>query len=137
MTRVQPEELSALLDGELNPQRTREIEMQIAADPEWRRELQLLRESDARWRAAAATAAFQPVVRLRDASDRFRRFVAATTLIVMLTAVRMAAKLTSSLVLSFGVQAVVLVVLLAAIIWFADASEREASASQSGAEPAS
>src|SRR6185369_8336753 len=102
------EELSALLDGELNPTRTREVEMQIAADPELRGELQLLRESDARWRAAAATAAFEPALRSRDAANRPRRFLAATTLIVTLTAVRMAAKLTNSLVVGFGVQAVVL-----------------------------
>jgi anti-sigma factor RsiW len=127
MTRVQPEELSALLDGELNPTRTREVEMLVAADPELRGELQLLRESDARWRAAAATAAFQPALRLRDAANRARRFLAATALIVTLTTVRMAAKLTNSFVLSFGVQALVLVVLLAAIVWFAHASERETS----------
>jgi anti-sigma factor RsiW len=137
MTRVQPEELSALLDGELNPTRTREVEMQIAADPQLRGELQRLRESDARWRAAAATAAFEPAVRLRDASNRPREFVAAATLLVTLTAVRMAAKLTDSLVLSFGVQAVVLVVLLAATIWLARTSERELSASQTSAESAS
>jgi len=135
MTRVQPEELSALLDGELNPTRAREVEIAIAADPELRRELQLLQESDARWRAAAATAAFQPALRLRNPSNRLRPLVAATILVVTLTAVRMAAKLTGSLVLSFGLQSVVLVVLLASIVWFAHTSARETSASQTGAEP--
>jgi anti-sigma factor RsiW len=133
MTRVQPEELSALLDGELNPTRTREVEMQIAADPQLRGELQRLRESDARWRAAAATAAFQPAFRFGHASNRPGRFVAAATLLVTLTAVRIAAKLTDSLVLSFGVQAVVLVVLLAAIIWLARTSEGEARSLVPGA----
>lgn len=137
MTPVQPEELWALLDGELSPARRREVEMQIVADPELRGELQLLRERDARWRAAAATAAFQPALRLRDASTPFRRFVAATALIVTLTAVRIAAKLTNSLVLSLGVQAVVLVLLLAAVVWFARISEDETSRLQTDAEPAS
>jgi anti-sigma factor RsiW len=127
MTRVQPEELSALLDGELNPTRAREVETQIAADPELRGELQLLRETDARWRAAAATAAFQPALRLPDAAHRPRRFLAATTVIMTLTAVRMAAKLTDSLVLSFGLQAVVFATVLAAIVWFAQTSDGEPS----------
>ena len=137
MTQVQPEELSALLDGELSPPRAREVELQLAADPDLRRELQLLRESDARWLAAAATAAFQPTLRLRAAANLPRRFVAATALIVTLTAVRMAVKVTSSLILSFGVQAVVLVVLLAVIVWFAHTSDHDTSAPQMRAEPTS
>ena len=64
-------------------------------------------------------------------------FVAATALIVTLTAVRIAAKLTNSLVLSLGVQAVVLVLLLAAVVWFARISEDETSRLQTDAEPAS
>jgi anti-sigma factor RsiW len=137
MTHVQPEELSALLDGELSPTRAREVEMQIAAEPDLRREFQLLRTSDARWRAAAATAAFQPAVRVRPASIRFRRLFAATILIATLTAVRMAAKLTDSFVFSFGVQAIVLVVLLVAVIWSVHASERETFSSPTSAEPLS
>jgi anti-sigma factor RsiW len=62
MKPVDPAELSALLDGELSPERSREVEAAIASDPELRTEWEQLRILDARWRSAAATAAFRPQI---------------------------------------------------------------------------
>ena len=62
MKPVLPEELSALMDGELDADRAREVETQVAADPHLRAEFSRLVETDAHWRAAAATAVFSPAV---------------------------------------------------------------------------
>lgn len=68
MKPVDPAELSALLDGELSPERSREVEAAIASDPELRAEWEQLRTLDARWRSAAATAAFRPQIVAEKAS---------------------------------------------------------------------
>jgi anti-sigma factor RsiW len=62
MNPVQSDELWALLDGELEPDRAFEIEAQMAADPALRRQFEALSATDARWRLAAASAAFMPKV---------------------------------------------------------------------------
>jgi anti-sigma factor RsiW len=63
MTRIDPAELSALLDGELPPERTAQVRAAIEADPALRAEYEQLCQSHAAWSEAAASAAFRPQLR--------------------------------------------------------------------------
>jgi len=60
MNPIDPAELSALLDGELPPDRAAQVRGTIDADPALQAEFQRLSALDARWFAAGASAAFQP-----------------------------------------------------------------------------
>lgn len=119
MTPVQPEELSALLDGELSVDRARDVERQIAVEPELRREYQRLRQDDARWRRAAQTAAFPPALRLPHEGRRPGRFAGTVALVLLLAAVRVEGKVTDVFLLSFGMHAVALVCLVVGVVWLA------------------
>jgi anti-sigma factor RsiW len=125
-----PEELSALMDGELDAVRAREVESQIVADPQLRAEYERLVAADARWRAAASTAGFTPAVRLPAAAAGPASAALQTALVVVLIAVRMTPKLLESLPLGLGLHAVALAVLLAALwrIALADDAELEVHA---------
>ncbi len=60
MNGVDPAELSALLDGELPPERAAQVRAAIEADPGLRADYERLSRLDAAWSAAAASAAFRP-----------------------------------------------------------------------------
>lgn len=63
MTDPDRPELSAFLDGELDPARAGEIEALIAADPGVRAAFEQLQRADARLRSISDAAAFRPHVR--------------------------------------------------------------------------
>ena len=85
MSTVRPEELSALLDGELDPQREREVRAQLATDPALSRELESLRRLDAQWATAGAAARFVPTVSLpTNAVAREVRWPVAALLLILL-----------------------------------------------------
>jgi anti-sigma factor RsiW len=63
MTDLDPAELSALLDGELDPARGREVEALIAADPVLSAEFEQLKRADQRLKSLAEPAAFRPQIR--------------------------------------------------------------------------
>jgi anti-sigma factor RsiW len=130
MTPVLPEELSALMDGELDADRAREVEAQLAANPHLRAEFSRLVEMDAQWRAAATTAVFAPAVRLPLSTAGLSSAAVVTALIIGLIGLRMAPKWFESLTLGFGLHAVALAGLLAGLTWVAraDSSERDADA---------
>jgi anti-sigma factor RsiW len=116
MTPVQVEELSAFIDGELDAQRSAEVEAQIASDRELRAAFEALRDLDRRWRASARKAAFVPEIRLPPPVGRngwVRQLAAATALV----GVRLAVRLTDTTTLAFVFQLVVLVVVLVRIVW--------------------
>ena len=69
MNPIQPEELSALIDGELDPQREREIRTELAVNAQLRTELDTLRRLDASVRAAAEKAAFDPSITFAPRSE--------------------------------------------------------------------
>ena len=71
MTPLQPGELSAYLDGELDETRMREVAAMIAAQPALRDELDALSGDDMAWHTAARSASFAPVVRLQPAGAAF------------------------------------------------------------------
>jgi len=121
MKDVQSEELSALLDGELDAERARQVEMQIAADPTLRMEFEVLRNSDAAWRHAAATAMFAPTVWLPASARPLGQISIAVMLAGVLIVLRIAPKLMGSLVFGFGLHAVSLSVLLIALVWLEQA----------------
>ncbi|MBE3099940.1 MAG: hypothetical protein IMZ44_22710 [Planctomycetes bacterium] len=60
MNGVDPAELSALLDGELPPDRAAQVRAAIEADPALRADYERLSRLDAAWSAAASSAAFRP-----------------------------------------------------------------------------
>ena len=62
MRRIDPAEISALLDGELPPDRAQEVRLAIAEDASLRRVYQQLAAMDADLKASAAQAMFQPQV---------------------------------------------------------------------------
>jgi anti-sigma factor RsiW len=130
MKPVLPEELSALMDGELDADRAREIETQLADNPHLRAEFSRLVEADAQWRAAAATAAFAPAVRLPPTTAGLSSAAIVTALIIGLIGLRMAPRWFESLTLVFGLHTVALAILLTALLRIAraDDSQRDAPA---------
>jgi anti-sigma factor RsiW len=64
MKRVDPSELSALLDGELTPERAAEVRQAIADDPALRREYAVLARLDDDLKLHAQETVFQPQVEI-------------------------------------------------------------------------
>lgn len=116
MIPVQPEELSALIDGELDPRRAAEVEMQIAADRELRVTFEALRDMDDRWRAAARTIAFVPQVRL-PARATWNGWFMALAVTIALVGVRAAVRVIDTTTIGFAFQILVLAAVLARIAW--------------------
>jgi anti-sigma factor RsiW len=128
MKPVLPEELSALMDGELDAERAREVEQALAANPALRSEFERLVDLDAQWRAAASTAVFAPAVRTTPTSGP-RPAAVAAALIVGLVGLRMAPRWVDSLTFGFGLHALTLAVFLVMLVRAARADdEREAHA---------
>lgn len=73
MILVQPEELSALMDGELDDERRAEVQIQIAAEPALKAAFEAMVDLDKRWRAAAREAAFVPLVHPLPAAGAFSK----------------------------------------------------------------
>lgn len=120
MTPVRPEELSALLDGELDPSRAREVRQQIDTDPALRWEFEELSAADASWRKAAAALAFTPRVELpiareaaADSTGWLPSLATATGLLIL---VRIVLKLAGSEALMFGLPAMLLALLLVGVV---------------------
>lgn len=120
MTPVLPEELSALMDGELDASRAREVEMQIANDPRLRAEFERLVEADERWRVAAASAAFSPTLRMpQHAAASPSSAAVVVALALGLTCLRMAPRWSDSLTLGFALHAAALALLIVGLLWVA------------------
>ncbi|MHB8902114.1 MAG: anti-sigma factor family protein [Thermoguttaceae bacterium] len=64
MRPVRPEEVSALLDGELPPERANEVRLAIANDDHLRQVYQELAETDGRLASLAAACRFEPRISL-------------------------------------------------------------------------
>lgn len=124
MNPVQPEELSALLDGELDTRRTAEVERQIAADPQLQAEFELLAGLDEDWRAAARTAAFAPEVRI-PAAGRWNGWALTLAVAIGLVGVRAGVRLIEPVVIAFAFQALVLAAVLAGVVWLGWTQEQD------------
>jgi anti-sigma factor RsiW len=114
---IDPAELSALIDGELPPERARKVEALIAQDPALRAEFETLRGLDARWRANASAALFEPMVRLPQAPAHFPlRRVAAVVVALILARIggKFVEGMAPALLLNLAALALVAVTVLAA-----------------------
>jgi len=91
MNPVDPDELTALLDGELPAQRAEEVRGALAAAPSLANKFEQLVELDAEWKASAARLMFRPRASLRR--GLYRRFLHATGLVLGLVGLRLGLKL--------------------------------------------
>jgi anti-sigma factor RsiW len=124
MRQVQIEELSALLDGELDPGRAEGVRAVIEADPLLREEFAMLARLDARLRGAAERTGFMPEVSLPvDATSKTsaRRWPIGIAGVLALIVARLLPKLAELPLLGFGLQLAV----CAAIVFIVIAMARE------------
>jgi anti-sigma factor RsiW len=115
-----PAELSALLDGELNSVRTKELEALIAADPGVRAEFERLELADRRLRAIVEAAVFRPELRWPKAAPAprpARAWLALGFTVILLAWA--AGKLAPTMTAALVVNAASLVLLLAGLAPFA------------------
>lgn len=116
MNPIEPAELSAYLDGELSPERAQEVEAALASSPALRTELKSLAADDARWRAAACSAAFRPDVRLPRARALGVRAGPTLLAVALLLGVRLLPKLVGTLTLALILNALALTVIMAWVL---------------------
>jgi anti-sigma factor RsiW len=124
MKPVEPWELSGLLDGELDAARAREVEAQLASDPALRAEFAELSRLDAACRAAAASAAFAPAIRMPRESIKVPGFVLIGA-VALLVAWRIAPRLLEGAAPDFVLQLPVLALVLAGVMWLAKGDLQE------------
>jgi anti-sigma factor RsiW len=117
MNPVQPEELSALIDGELDARRAAEVEAQIASDEGLRATFESLRDLDSRWRAAARTVVLAPQVHLPAPARWSGGWIPAIAIAAALVSVRIATRLIDTTTMAFALQAFVLAIVLARVAW--------------------
>jgi hypothetical protein len=117
MKPVQPEELSALLDGEIDSQRAREIRAQFEADPDLRAQFDALRQRDTQWRTAAAAAAFDPSISMSTARASTISGPAIVLLVMLMVLVRFVSKVLNIEAMIWGLNVCGLIVVLTATIW--------------------
>jgi len=113
MKPIDPMEVSALVDGELTPQRAAEVRQAIARDAALREIYEHFTMVDADLNRYAAASTFNPRVRLSSAIGTTRLYL--PHIVLALLAARLIVKLTP---LGFGItlQAVILLALLAWIV---------------------
>ena len=107
MTQVRDEELSALLDGELDARRAREVRAAIEADPALREEFAALAGLDGWLRGAAEEAAFMPDVAFPAAVASEApawRWPAGVVVVLALVAARLLPKLAELPLFGIGLQ---------------------------------
>jgi len=116
MKPIEPEELSAFLDGELGGARAGEVKAALKSDPVLRAEFNALAEKDAAWQSAAGTSVFAPKVQLARHASSIRPWLGTAAILIVLVAVRMLPKLTDGLEFGFILHGIALVIALAWVI---------------------
>lgn len=114
MKPIEPAELSAYMDGELEGARAREVQAALESSPALRGELARLASEDHAWRAAARRASFRPNVRLESSAAPSRSMLRAAGGVILLLAARAVPKLASTLAVELILNAVALAL---ALIW--------------------
>lgn len=126
MMQVHSEELSALLDGELDAERAAHVRAMIEADPELRREYAALAQLDARLRHAAEASAFTPHITgsLGNVPSRARWcWVAGAAMVLGLLIVRFLPKFIDVTALSLCLQIAAWAAMLVVMLRLTRASE--------------
>jgi anti-sigma factor RsiW len=126
---IEPAELSAYMDGELDPARAREVEGALESSPALRAEFNSLVSADNSWRMAARTASFRPGIRLQptDAPLPLRSVFRAAGFVILLLAARVVPKLASTLEVELILNAVALTIALTWIVRMTRADIHEQS----------
>jgi anti-sigma factor RsiW len=121
MEPINPEELSAYLDGELDAHRAREVSTAIENDPATRQAYKIIAEADYAWRAAAQSARFRPKIALpsRIALESAASMCAT---ILLLLAVRALPKLSDAITWGLMLQGVALGAMMLWVVAFAGRS---------------
>lgn len=113
MKPVSSEELSGLIDGELDAARREQILAAIEADPVLQAAYTRLAMLDRSWRAAAQTAAFRPAIVLPPGDARPRRGgFTAVAAVILAVVFRILGKFPMALDRSLALHAVALAVLI-------------------------
>ena len=129
MKRIDPVELSGLIDREMTEERSAEVRQFVANTASLREELESLSKADSRWRAVARSAAFRVEVRLHR--EKLVTFSAAQAalLIAFLLAIRFLPKLMSTLTLGLALNAIALAIVIGWIVAMTRKTERRMTAS--------
>lgn len=114
MNPIEPAELSAYLDGELDAARAREVEAALASSPALREQFKALVSADNSWRATARSASFRPNVRFDADATRTRSVLRAAGGVTLLLAARIVPKLAGGLELELILNGIALTV---ALVW--------------------
>ncbi len=116
MTTIDPSELSAYIDGELDATRAAAVAAALAADEALAAELAALRCTDERWSCAARTAQFAPNVRLPRRTSWVDSKAALTGVVAALLALRFLPSLGAVAVWAFAIHGVALTGLVAWVV---------------------
>jgi anti-sigma factor RsiW len=130
MRPVQDEELSALLDGELDPQRAEEVRTLIHADPALREEFGALLRLDARLCNAVEQVAFEPRVTFPApavSATRAWHWPAAVSMVLALVGIRLLPKLVELSLFGFGIQIMACAAIASLVIRMAREPEPQAA----------
>lgn len=133
MNPIEPAELSAYLDGELNPARAREVESALATSPALQAELDALTKADKTWRMAARLAAFRSTIQLPRTSSRKVPLYRTAGAVVLLLAVRFLPKLAGALDWGLIANGVALAIAMVWVIRMTRAEERQGDGIRHGA----
>jgi anti-sigma factor RsiW len=118
MEPINPEELSAYLDGELDAHRASQIKAAIENDAATRHAYQIMVEDDSAWRTAAQSAQFRPKIALPSRTVPGSA-VSICAALVLLLVVRALPKLSDALTWGLMLQGVALVAILVWVVVFA------------------
>lgn len=130
MRQVQDEELSALLDGELDPRRAEEVRALIQADPALRAEFDTLAKLNAQLSVAAEQMAFMPEVSFSATATSKTpswHWGAGLAVVLALVVVRLLPKFVEQPVFGIGVQLAVCAAIAIIVLGMARESEPLAS----------
>jgi anti-sigma factor RsiW len=116
MKTIEPAELSAYLDGELNSDRASEVSAVIADDPTLRVAFDALATMDAAWKTAAKSAAFTPAIRLPTSRRLTDSRLVLAVVLALLVALRMAPILGEHIEWDLSLHVIALMIVLLVLI---------------------
>lgn len=92
MKPVEPTELSAYLDGELDGERTIAVASELDSNPALRAEFDMLTANDMQWKQSAISANFPPKVTLTPPTALPKNFPGVSALVILLVLIRILPK---------------------------------------------